>query len=389
MRSIRRDFALFAALFILISLPIPWHELTAAARAEGPKALMDAIPVKPTDDLRGLADNLGYATTAEQMDSVLTQSKALAAPRTKELMHETGWDPNTPFAAAVCPHDDYYYASRLYALIAPHIRAKTVILFGVFHKASAFNVSDKLVFGSFKAWRGPYGPVNVSPLREELISRLPAEDYLVDNDMQMVEHSVEGIVPWLQAYDHEVEIVPILVPYMDWKTMDRISQSFSQALTQLMKEKGWSLGKDVVIIASSDAVHYGDQGWDGNDFAEFGTDIEGYAKAVDRDRTLAEEQLTGPVDRQRLKQFLYTCVDQKDVSQYKLTWCGRFSVPFGLDVASRVSEALDSHPLTGTLLDYGTSVAEASLDLDEILGLGATAPNNLHHWVGYVAIGYR
>jgi AmmeMemoRadiSam system protein B len=350
---------------------------------------MDAIPVKPSDELRGLSDNLGYATTAEQMDSVLTQSKALAAPRTKELMSEKGLDPDTPFAAAVCPHDDYYYASRLYALIAPHIQAKTVILFGVFHKASAFDISDKIVFDSFKSWRGPYGPVSVSPLREELISRLPAEDYVVDNDAQMVEHSVEGIVPWLQAYDHEVEIVPILVPYMDWKTMDHISQSLSKALTQIMKAKGWSLGKDVAIIASSDAVHYGDQGWGGNNFAEFGTDIEGYAKAVDRDRTLAEAELTGQVDRNRLKQFLYTCVDKKDVTQYKLSWCGRFSVPFGLDVASRVSETLASHPLTGTLLDYGTSVAETSLDLDEILGLGATAPNNLHHWVGYVAIGYR
>lgn len=389
MRSTRRVYALLAALFILLSLPIRGHELIPAARAEGPKKLMDAIPVKPSDELRGLSNNLGYATTAEQMDSVLTQSKALAAPRTKELMQEKGLDPNTPFAAAVCPHDDYYYASRLYALIAPHIHAKTVILFGVFHKASAFDISDKVVFDSYESWRGPYGPVSVSPLREELISRLPAEDYVVDNDAQMVEHSVEGIVPWLQAYDHEVEIVPILVPYMDWKTMDRISQSMSEALTQIMKAKGWSLGKDVAIIASSDAVHYGDQGWGGKNFAEFGTDIEGYAKAVDRDRTLAEAELTGQVDRNRLKQFLYTCVDKKDVTQYQLTWCGRFSVPFGLDVASRVSETLASHPLTGTLLDYGTSVAETSLDLDEILGLGATAPNNLHHWVGYVAIGYR
>ena len=389
MCSTRRKVPLLSLLFFLSSLVMASPVMTPPARAVGPKELLDNVPVKSTDELRGLADDLGYATTAEQMDSVLTQSEVLSAPRAKEIQKETGWDPDTPFAAAVCPHDDYYYASRLYALIAPHVRAKTVILFGVFHKASVFNCRDQLVFDSFPAWRGPYGPVKVSPLREELMARLPKGDFIVNNDMQSVEHSVEGIIPWLQATDRKVQIVSILVPYMDWKTLDRISQSVSDALSQIMKEKGWKLGRDVAIIASSDAVHYGDSGWGGENFATFGTDIDGYAKAVDRDRALAEAQLTGPVERKKLKEFLYTLVDDQDVTQYKLSWCGRFSIPFGLDVASRVQKALSSKPLEGTLLDYGTSVAETSLDLDEILGLGATAPNNLHHWVGYVAIGYR
>jgi hypothetical protein len=109
---------------------------------------------------------------------------------------------------------------------------------------------------------------------------------------------------------------------------------------------------------------------------------------VDRDRRLAST-LTGPLDRDRLREFLYTCVDRDDVMKYELTWCGRFSIPFGLDVASRVAETLEHRPLTGTLLGYGTSVSEAGLDLDAAPGLGVTAPNNLHHWVGYAAIGYR
>jgi hypothetical protein len=75
-------------------------------------------------------------------------------------------------------------------------------------------------------------------------------------------------------------------------------------------------------------------------------------------------------------------VDSADVTRYTLTWCGRFSVPFGLNVARRVSETLDGRPLAGSLLDYGTSLSEVSLDLDAVPGLGVTAPNNLHHWVG-------
>jgi hypothetical protein len=74
---------------------------------------------------------------------------------------------------------------------------------------------------------------------------------------------------------------------------------------------------------------------------------------------------------------------------YKWAWCGRFSVPFGLSVANGVKKALEGSPLTGEVLGYGTSVGEASLDLDNIEGLGTTAPNNLRHWVGYPAIAYH
>ena len=231
--------------------------------------------------------------------------------------------------------------------------------------------------------------MNPSPIRDALIERLPADDIIVDNDMHAVEHSIEAIVPWLQAFQRDVEIVPILVPYMGWDTMDRLAGEVSTAIAAIMKEKGYELGRDVAIIASADAIHYGDAGWGGSVYADFGTTPDGYARAVARDRQLAETTLAGPIRRDALRDFLYTCVDSTDVMHYKLTWCGRFSVPFGLDVAARVSEALVGRTLTGTLLDYGTSVEEVSLDLDAIPGLGMTAPNNLHHWVGYMSISYR
>jgi AmmeMemoRadiSam system protein B len=357
--------------------------------AQDRQELLRAVGIQPEGGLRGQADIVGFVTTAAQMDSVLVQTERLAAACRDELSARYGWNDDTVFSAAVCPHDDYYYAGRLYQLLVPRIRAKAVIIFGVFHKARVFDCRDQLVFDSFDAWGGPYGHVKPSPLRGELIARLPAADIVVDNDMHSVEHSVEAIVPWLQAFNREVEIVPVLVPYMDWDTMDRIAAGFSSALATLMEEKGWKLGRDVAIVASADAIHYGDAGWGGSVYADFGTTPAGYERAVARDRNLAGAALAGPLRRARLREFLYTCVDSTDVTRYTLTWCGRFSVPFGLDVASRVSEALDGRPLEGTLLDYGTSLGEVSLDLDAIPGLGTTAPNNLHHWVGYASIGYR
>jgi AmmeMemoRadiSam system protein B len=200
---------------------------------------------------------------------------------------------------------------------------------------------------------------------------------------------VEAIVPFLQAYNRDVEIVSILVPYMDWKTMDRLVNDLSQVLVSIIREKGWQLGRDVGFVCSADAVHYGDAGWGGSNYAEFGTDILGYQMAVKRDLELSKNFLCGPLASEKLRQFLYSCVDPDDVSKYRITWCGRFSVPFGLSVASRLTEALESRPLTGVLLDYGTSVGEASLDVEGLGGLGTTAPNNLHHFVGYPAIGYQ
>jgi AmmeMemoRadiSam system protein B len=359
--------------------------LAAPLAADDPtvQELLDGVGMPPANGQRGQMDTVGFVTTAAQMDSVVAQATRLAGDVPDD----------EPLVAAVCPHDDYYYAARLYARVIPRIRAHTVILFGVFHKARVFfpapGSRDRIVFDDFERWHGPYAPVAVSPLRAELIARLSPQSYVVDNDMHTVEHSIEAIVPWLQATHRDVEIVPVLVPYMDWNTMDRLAGEFATALAAVMRERGLKLGEDVALIASADAVHYGDAGWGGSSYADFGTDAAGYERAVQRDIDLARRTLCGAVTTGGLRDFLTTCVAPNDVTRYKLTWCGRFSVPFGINVATRVTAQLDGGSLQGTLLGYGTSVEEVSLDLDAIPGLGTTAPNNLHHWVGYAAVGYE
>ena len=374
----------FLVIVFLVSTAAPTAAVDPAIQE-----LIDKAGLKSTPTERGQLDTVGFVTTAGQMDAVLEQCRILAAPRHQAILSEYGWREDTPFIAAVCPHDDYYYAGRLYELVMPHIKAKRVIIFGVFHKARYFDTRERLVFGSFEKWHGPYGPVAVSPLRDEIIQRLPGIDYLIDNTAHIVEHSVEAIVPFLQAHNRKVEIIPILVPYLRWQPMDRISDDLAQAIASLMREKGWRLGEDICLISSADAIHYGDAGWGGSNYAEFGTDWAGYRLAVRRDLALAAENLCGPVEADKLKNFLYSCVDPGDVTQYKITWCGRFSIPLGLGVAFRLAAILEGRPLTGYLLDYGTSVSEASLEVEGLSGLGPTAPNNYHHFVGYPALGYR
>jgi AmmeMemoRadiSam system protein B len=363
--------------------------MTANAQNPAIQELLNQVGLKSHGDQRGQMDTVGFAVRAEQMDRVIAQCREKAQPRAKELDSLYDWDDQTTFAAAVCPHDDYHYAGRLYQLLIPRVRAKRVVLLGVFHKARVFECRDKLVFDAFRTWHGPYGPVKVSPLREEILGRLPKDDYIVNNDMQTVEHSVEAIVPWLQAYNRDVEIVSILVSHMDWETLDRLATNLSDALAGICQEKGWRWGEDLALICSADAVHYGDADWGGSDYAPFGADLKGYEKAVERDLGLARDFLCGSLEKAKLKTFLYSCADEKDVAHYLITWCGRFSIPFGLNVAARLGEDLEGRKLEGILLDYGTSVSEESLDLSGLGGMGATAPNNLHHWVGYVTVGWK
>ena len=77
--------------------------------------------------------------------------------------------------------------------------------------------------------------------------------------------------------------------------------------------------------------------------------------------------------------------------RYRLPWCGRFSIPFGLEVLRKTVERMGGPVPVGSLLSYGTSLSEAELPVareTRDAGLGYTAPSNFHHWVGYAAIGY-
>jgi AmmeMemoRadiSam system protein B len=262
-----------------------------------------------------------------------------------------------------------------------------VLLVGVFHKAREWQLADRVVFDSFQAWHGPWGPVAVDPLRAELIAGMDPSSYVVDNAMHGREHSLEAIVPFLQSARRDITIVPVLVPYMGWDRIDALTEEMAAALSAALARHGWQLGRDLAIVVSSDAVHYGD------DFGHtpFGTDAEGYQRAVARDLELARTHLEGPLAADRLAGLLGELVEKADVRQYRIPWCGRFSIPFGLELLRKTAALSGSGVPHGTLLRYGTSLSEPQLPVAQATrdaGLGTTAPSNLHHWVGYAAVGY-
>lgn len=339
------------------------------------------------DRVRGQRDAVGFVVTASQAADLIERALADERASLEEQDRRLGMDEGRGFLGGVSPHDDHLYAGRVYVHLTHRIRAPRVVLIGVFHRARYWSLENRLVFDSFEAWHGPWGPVRTDPLRGELLEALPAEDVVVDNAMHSMEHSLEAIVPFLQHRRREVGIVPILVPYAHWEQLSRLSEDLAAALAGAMKRHGWKLGRDVAIVISSDAVHYGED----FDHAPFGTDARAYLRAVEREEALIANHLGGPIDPGRLKDLLYTLVDPEDVRRYRLPWCGCFSVPFGVDVIRRTSVAMGEPVPAGHRLRYGTSLSEPEVAVSAATreaGLGYTAPSNFHHWVGYAAVGF-
>tara|TARA_R110002020_G_scaffold194221_3_gene394845 strand:- start:507 stop:1595 length:1089 start_codon:yes stop_codon:yes gene_type:complete len=327
--------------------------------------------------IRNQVDTVGFAQYNWQMDSVL----ARIAPRDKIKT-------DAVYKAVICPHDDYAYAAGLYAKTLAGIKAKTVILIGVAHRARNFELQDKLIFGSYNAWKSPDGLINISTMRNKLISSLSKETYIVHDSMMQLEHSLEAITPFLKRNNPKVEIIPILVPYMAYDQMEQLSSELSKGLDNLMKEGKMKYGKDLAVVISNDAVHYGDKDWGGKNMAPFGVDSLGTAKTRQKDLKIISECLVNTLSPEKIRSFNTYTVQENDYEEYNWVWCGRYSVPFGLLFANKLSVLQNKKPLRGTLVDYRSSYHNPHINVENI-GMGTTAPANNHHWVGYVGVSYK
>jgi MEMO1 family protein len=344
---------------------------------------MDAQP-----KVRALADTVGFAHTKQQIEAVMQRIEQQEGGRIAGTLNEKRVPPVSAWRFAIAPHDDAY-AGYMYPLVLQNIKAKTVIIFGVAHKAAALKLEDQLIFDSYTHWRGPYGNIKVSAMREEVMKKLPKGSFQVNDSMQSMEQSVEAKLPFLQYYNKEVEIISILVPSMSYERMNELGIMLAKAIGTTMQVKKLNWGKDVAFISSTDAVHYGDQDWDGRNFAFFGADTNGYAKAVEYEHKIMNDCFKGELMKQRAKLFTEYTVKKEDHTQYQWTWCGRYSVPFGLLFSAYLQELLMADPLEGVLLGYCTSLDHPHIHVDDLGGMGVTATATLRHWVGYAAVGFR
>jgi len=339
---------------------------------------------RDSKNVRPVVDTTGFAHLNWQVDSVMNRiNRTYSAELTEARV-----DPGTAWRVAICPHDDYTYASWHYPAILRNIKARTVIIFGVAHKARQLNISDQIVFDSYSNWQGPSGKIKVSSLREELIGSLPGELCLVSDSLQRIEHSVESMLPFLQHFNPEVEIIPILVPFMNMDRMTEISDRLAMSIAKTMKKHKLAWGKDIALLITTDAVHYGDADWGGKNMAPFGVDSIGYTKAIKLEHTIIDSCLLGKPDLVKVKRFVEYTVLPDNYKEYKWTWCGRYSVPLGLMTAIKLQKETPSFPLNGRFIGYSTSIDHKPIPVDD-LRMGKTAIATMRHWVGYVSVGYK
>ncbi|MCU1281348.1 MAG: hypothetical protein JWM53_4894 [bacterium] len=334
--------------------------------------------IPSTDEVRGQLDNIGYASKPEAMAKVWELAAQPPAPLS------LGAPPPPGVVALVGPHDDYVYAARVDRQIYPLVTAKTVVIVGVFHRYRRFGAHDQMVFDSYRAWRTPDGELAVSALRDELVAALPKDEAVKDAAAHDSEHSVEAIAYFLKHARPDVEIVPVLIPAASFARLSTMATHLGAALAATMKRHKLQLGRDVAVILSTDGTHYG------GDFSytPFGAGgVAAFAKAMTQDRQLVETTLAGALSLDKAKQFFAAVVNPDKPDEYRMPWCGRFSVPFGLVFLAETARQLGLAPLRGVPLALGVSVDTPELKVRDV-GVAPTAPANLYHFVTQPAVAF-
>lgn len=162
--------------------------------------------------------------------------------------------------AAISPHDDYLYAGRVYYPLFRILKVKEVVIFGVTHGVVRKEINDPqniLILDEYKSWTGLTKPIAASELREYIKGRLDKSAFITNNKAQALEHSIEALLPFLQYFNPEVKITPIMVAPMPFARMDEISTKLADVVAGYVNEKGLLPGKDLFFLISSDGNHYG------------------------------------------------------------------------------------------------------------------------------------
>ncbi|AGI47184.1 putative dioxygenase [Thermoplasmatales archaeon BRNA1] len=144
-------------------------------------------------------------------------------------------------SAVVVPHAGYQCsgscAAYAFKEIAEDGLPDAYVVIGPDH----YGVPYEFVMSSEDYWT-PFGPCMVD---QGIASKL--REYIPDDPRAHTrEHSIEVELPFLKYIDPKAKIVPII--------MGRQSRSSAERLAQAIKMA--TIGKDVIIIASSDLCHY-------------------------------------------------------------------------------------------------------------------------------------
>lgn len=328
------------------------------------------------NNIRPVRDNVGFCWNASEMDKLM---------RYLSENSDTKITDNGLLIGGISPHDDYLYAGRVYFPLYSLIKAKEVVIFGVTHGTVRKAMNDPqnvLILDDYKYWKGPYKDVEISPLREIIKSGLSKDYYLVSDKAQDIEHSIEALVPFLQYYNRDIKITPIMITQMPFSRMDSISSELSGIIKDYISSNNLKPGKDIFFLISTDADHYG------GDFnnSPFGEDENAHREATSNDRRIAEAYINTGITYKDIERLSKELWGSPDIKSPVPLWCGKYSVPFGMLTIYHIADLLNLKNLNGKLLKYSDTWTEKTLP---VYGthMGTTAPFSLKHWCGFLSAG--
>lgn len=326
--------------------------------------------------IREIRDSVGFCWNDKEMDSFISwlESNSVSS---KEF-------PSEKLVTAISPHDDYLYAGKIYFPIYKLINAKEIMIFGVTHGTVRKAINDPqniLILDDFNYWKGPYGNVLVSDLRDYIKNNLTKNFYEVNRDAHSLEHSIEALIPFIQYYNREIKITPIMVTKMSFERMDSIATELAEIVFAYMNERNLKFGDDLFIMISNDANHYGE------DFNNnpFGLDETAHRKATDEDKRIADK-LNGEFSKDKLSDLSKELWPETKHKVVYPLWCGRYPVIMGLLTSTILAERLN-RKITGQMFYYSDTFTEKVLSFKESK-MGITAPFSLRHWVGFFSAGF-
>ena len=330
-------------------------------------------------DVRTICDNVGFCWQGDKLDIFINWLEKNCTDT--EFKSEN-------LIAGISPHDDYLYAGKVYYPLYKLIDTKEVIIFGVTHGTVRKKINDPknvVIMDEFDRWKGPYDNVEVSPLRDIIKHQLNPNNYIVSNTAQSLEHSIEALIPFLQHYNRDIKITPIMITGMTFEKMDSLSTELAKIISTYIKKNNLKLGEDIFFLISNDANHYGE------DFGNqpYGLDEEAHLVATDNDKRIAAEAFDGFVFQNKIKNLSDKLWPETSLNLSASNcplWCGRYSVVFGLLTINKI--VIESgRKLIGKVFKYSDTWSEGVLPIKGT-DMGITAPFSLKHWVGFLSAGF-
>lgn len=143
------------------------------------------------------------------------------------------------------PHAGWMYSAKVALSVYSQIHIpKTVVLIGPNHTGRGYLVS----LSDADSWRTPLGEAAIDKQLSRYITQCCGGTITLDESAHVKEHCLEIQLPFLQYFEKDIKIVPLILGNQSLEICTLVGQGIASAIKEY--------GQEVLILASSDMSHY-------------------------------------------------------------------------------------------------------------------------------------